>query len=228
VTLIEFKDWALAQSSVGNPGTGSYLGQCVSLVQQYLDRCFGIPYQPRGNAKDWPTNANVLSYFDVVSDVREGDIGVMGANYGNGNGHIFVYLPGGFILEQNRRVPLRVSTGSPYPSPMAILRRKGGSMTDAEQLAVAREQAIQSTQEAVYIPKHETNSTEDINKRVRLVNGDVDNLFKDLGIAPTQSDYAALGNGPKDFLYYFQTQVKARYHPEFEPVSEQLYNKKGV
>lgn len=136
MNLTEFKDWALAQGQVGNPGSGSYLGQCVSLVQQYLDKVFGIPYTPRGNAADWATNANVLSYFDKVCDLKPGDIIDYGADYGNGDGHIGIALGNGQILDQNGRTPLHVSTGAIYTSPskyQAILRRKGaGAMTQSE------------------------------------------------------------------------------------------------
>lgn len=144
MNLAEFKDWAATQGQVGNPGTadkdnpiGTYPGQCVSLVQQYLDKVFGIPYQPRGNAKDWPTNPNVLSLFDKVSDIQPGDIIVYGANFGNGDGHIGVAF-NGQLLEQNGRIPLRVDVGSVYPGCIAILRRKGGNVDKTvEQLAAA-------------------------------------------------------------------------------------------
>ena len=113
--LSQFKDWAIGQGQVGNPNpNNTYLGQCISLIQQYINKVYGIPWTPRGDAKDWPTNANVLSYFDKVSSPQAGDIGVMGSDYGNGFGHIFIYLTPNTILEQNGRVPLKVSTGSAY------------------------------------------------------------------------------------------------------------------
>lgn len=127
--LSQFKDWAISQGQVGNPNpNNTYLGQCVSLIQQYINKVYGIPWTPRGDAKDWSTNTNVLSYFDKVSSPQAGDIGVMGSDYGNGFGHIFIYLTPNTILEQNGRVPLKVSTGSAYNNPIAILRRKENNM----------------------------------------------------------------------------------------------------
>lgn len=118
-----FKNWAVQESSVGTP-VGTYIGECVSLIQQYLSRVFGIPFQARGHAKDWATNANVLSHFDKVNTPQAGDIGVSGATPSNPYAHIWIYLTPNLILEQNGRVPRRVSTGTPYLKPIAILRRK--------------------------------------------------------------------------------------------------------
>jgi len=44
-------------------GGGSYKGQCVSLIQQYLNKVFDVPYVARGHAKDWASNPlpNVLT-----------------------------------------------------------------------------------------------------------------------------------------------------------------------
>lgn len=124
MTLAEFRDWAIAQGSVANPN-GSYPSQCVSLIQQYLNRVYGIPFTPRGHAKDWATNGSVLSYFDKVGSPQAGDIGVSGAVSGNPYGHIWIYTSPSTILEQNGRVSRRVSTGGVYANPIAILRRKG-------------------------------------------------------------------------------------------------------
>ena len=84
----------------------------------------------------------------------------------------------------------------------------GGSMPNYEELANLRSKAIQDAQEAVYLPRHDSNDTNDVNKRTRLINGDVDNLLKDVGITPTQADYDALRAGPKEFVYYLQNRLK--------------------
>lgn len=104
---------------------GGYLGQCVSLVNQYCWRVLGVPAAAWGNAKDWATSAPVLQYFDKVSSPQRGDIGVLGSNYGGGVGHIFIYLSPTTMIEQNGRSALRITTGNAYSSPIAILRRKG-------------------------------------------------------------------------------------------------------
>jgi len=127
MNLDQFKDWAIQQGQVSNP-TGRqewlYAGECVSLIQQYLDKVYGIPFQPRGHAKDWITNGNVLSYFDIVGNPQAGDIGVTGPVTGNPYGHIFIYLSPTTILEQNGRVSRRVSVGAAYQG-ATVLRHKG-------------------------------------------------------------------------------------------------------
>lgn len=124
-TLNQFKDWAVRAGAVSNPTVNTYLGECVSLVQEYINQVYGIPYQSRGNAKDWATNGNVLSYFDKVGSPQAGDIGVSGATRTNPYGHIWIYLSPTQVLEQNGRVSRRVSVNAPITSPIAILRRKG-------------------------------------------------------------------------------------------------------
>ena len=43
MNLKEFEKWGLSQGSVGNPiAEGSYKGECVSLVQQYLSKVHNI------------------------------------------------------------------------------------------------------------------------------------------------------------------------------------------
>lgn len=49
-----------------------------------------------------------------------------------------------------------------------------------------------------------------LSQRPIFTRGDIDNLFKDLGIEPTEADYEAIKLSPKDFAYYLQTQIKNR------------------
>ena len=121
-TLNQFKDWAVRAGAVPNPTVNTYLGECVSLVQEYINQVYGIPYQSRGNAKDWATNGNVLSYFDKVVSPQAGDIGVSGATRTNPYGHIWIYLSPTQVLEQNGRVSRRVTVNAPITNPKAILR----------------------------------------------------------------------------------------------------------
>lgn len=125
MTIEEFRAWAQSQGSVAKYTDGQYKGQCVSLINQYLARVYGIQAGAWGNAKDWATNANVLSYFDKVSSPQAGDIGISGATKTNPYGHIWIYLSPTQVLEQNGRVALRVTVNPPLFSPIAILRRKG-------------------------------------------------------------------------------------------------------
>lgn len=111
-SLADFGTWGLQMGQVANPD-GSYPGQCVSLVQQYLDQVFGIPYAPRGNAKDF-----VPPTFTQVYDApRPGDIIRYGANYGGGYGHIGLIDVNGKWYDQNGVKSLAVGyQNSPFAS----------------------------------------------------------------------------------------------------------------
>ena len=125
MNLKEFGDWALAQGSVANPPPNNkYKGQCVSLIQQYLYRVFGIPFQAHGNAKDWAYN--IPDGFTKVSGTpQKGDIIVYGANYpgSGGYGHIGFMDYNYKFFEQNGAKSLAVSYRDTIPSGyIAILR----------------------------------------------------------------------------------------------------------
>lgn len=124
MNLREFENWALQQGTVGNPDeSNSYKGQCVSLVQQYLNKVFGIPFQARGHAKDW-ANANIPG-FDRISannDVRPGDILVYGPTNSNPYGHVAIIDADGRFLEQNKNGNRKVTVGDIRPYRIAILR----------------------------------------------------------------------------------------------------------
>lgn len=105
MSLQSFREWAFAQGQVANPG-GSYPGQCVSLPQQYLDQVFGIPYAPRGNAKDFvpPT----FTKYPANIARLPGDIVRYGSNYGGGYGHIGMIDDNGNWMDQNGVVSMHV------------------------------------------------------------------------------------------------------------------------
>lgn len=87
MNLKEFKQWALAQDSVANPAPDNgFKGQCVSLIQQYLNKVFNKPFRAYGNAKDWVNNYPI-EYFTkipVSNTLKAGDVLVYGSNYGGG------------------------------------------------------------------------------------------------------------------------------------------------
>ena len=91
MNLGDFGAWALAQKSVANPEPNNkYKGQCVSLIQQYLNKVFGKEFKAYGNAKDWENNYP-KEYFNKLAPsekLQEGDVLVYGASYGGGYGHI--------------------------------------------------------------------------------------------------------------------------------------------
>ena len=75
-------------------------GQCVSLVQTYLQECLEQPAKARGNAKDW-----IQSYVNeglgvIVDTPRKGDLLVF-SNEANGYGHIAIYVDENTLYDQN-------------------------------------------------------------------------------------------------------------------------------
>jgi CHAP domain. len=94
------------ENSIGkklsNPN-GSYPGQCVSLVQQYLYQCLDIPFQARGNAKDWVNLPSDIA-VSATGTPKAGDIVVFptrGVVDGVTYGHIGVAVSSTEIFEQN-------------------------------------------------------------------------------------------------------------------------------
>lgn len=136
MNLSQFKDWALSQGSVATP-IGTHKGECVSLIQQYLYKVYGIPFTPRGHAKDWSTNTDVLSNFAFASEPQAGDILVY--NTGDAYGHIEIYLGNNLSLEQNRGLDKKVHVRSLFTKyPYVILRRKGGKNMNPTRPQIAR------------------------------------------------------------------------------------------
>ena len=123
--LGQFKQWALSQGTVGKFTDGEYIGECVSLINQYLGRVYGIRAGAWGHAKDWATNGNVAQYFDKVSSIQPGDIIVYPGNFGGGYGHIAIALGDGLMLDQNGAGNGRIAVRGIWSGYSAILRRKG-------------------------------------------------------------------------------------------------------
>lgn len=119
----DFVNWALAQGSVAKTN-GEYLGECVSLINQYCHRVLGVPASAWGHAKDWAVNAAPLKYFKIVNDPQEGDILVYGPEFGGGFGHIEIVLNDTESLFQNRNGNRKVGYGKRLPEHYAVLRLK--------------------------------------------------------------------------------------------------------
>lgn len=123
MTLNEFTNWALSQGTVCKTD-GTFCGECVSLINQYLSKVHGINAGAWGHAKAWASNNHpIRQWFTPVTRSQAGDIGV-DINGGGGYGHIWVYRDND-ILEQNGRVPRKV-TISPDRNATVILRPKAG------------------------------------------------------------------------------------------------------
>lgn len=127
MNLREFGEWVLKQGQVANPEPNyKYLGQCVSLVQQYLHKVFGIPFEAHGNAKDWAYNVpKEFNKLPANAELKRGDILVYGSNYGGGYGHIGIIDCNWKFLEQNGDKKLRVSYRDIRHGYICILRYKG-------------------------------------------------------------------------------------------------------
>jgi hypothetical protein len=79
---------------------GEYKGQCVSLVQQYINQCLGQPATARGDAKTWITSYVNEGLGHTTSDQKKGDILVF-PNEANGYGHIAIYIDANTLYDQN-------------------------------------------------------------------------------------------------------------------------------
>ena len=124
MNLREFGDWGLSMESVGNPEANTYVGQCVSLIQQYLYKVFNIPYKPRGNAKDWEyVNIPGFKKLSKYAPLEKGDILVYGSDYGNGYGHIALIDCNMNFYDQNGLKKLKVAySKNPFSGYRCILR----------------------------------------------------------------------------------------------------------
>lgn len=121
MNLREFENWALAQKSVGNPTSeGSYKGECVSLVQQYLSKVHGIPFKARGNAKDW-ANIVIEGFNKYAPDntLKPSDIVVY--DWGK-YGHMAIITADGKSLEQNKNGNRVITVGDVKPGYVMIHR----------------------------------------------------------------------------------------------------------
>jgi hypothetical protein len=125
MNLTQFKDWANGKS-LGKYTDGEFVGQCVSLINQYLARTQGIYAGKWGHAYAWANDGNpIRTYYDKVSGTPQaGDLLVWGTNYGGGYGHIAISLGGGKMLEQNGAKALVTTISNQWANP-TILRRKG-------------------------------------------------------------------------------------------------------
>lgn len=129
MNLKEFGDWAIAQGQVANPPPNNkYMGECVSLIQQYLYHVFGIPFQAHGNAKDWANNVpKGFTKLSANTALQRGDILVYGSNYGGGYGHIGFIDVNWKFFDQNGVKSRRVGyQDKPFGGYICVLRHNGG------------------------------------------------------------------------------------------------------
>jgi len=127
-TLEQFKNETLG-GSYGNPGTNTFVGQCVSYVRKYIEECLDIKTVINGHASNYYNSAWCAQYFDKVPQGQEqdGDILCWGDGTMTGpEGHIAIRYGAGRILNQNYGGSLRVSINNFFPSAyQGALRKKG-------------------------------------------------------------------------------------------------------
>lgn len=76
------------------------IGQCVSLVQQYLVQCLEQPAKPRGNAKDWINTYVAEGLGTITNELKKGDL-IVFPNEADGYGHIAIYVNEEATYDQN-------------------------------------------------------------------------------------------------------------------------------
>lgn len=148
ISLQAFREWAVATSRVANPQVGTYSGQCVSLIQQYLWQVFGVPYAARGNAKDFV--APGFTRMPANTQLLPGDVVRYGSNYGGGYGHIGLIDDNGQWLDQNGARALHVGQRSaPFggiesvwrPNNAFAIKSPTGGVAEAIRVANVRDRA---------------------------------------------------------------------------------------
>jgi len=77
---------------VGFTDSNKHKGECVTLIQEYLRLCYGIPFKPRGNAHEWLKNLPKEGLAKVVNTPRYGDIIIWGTDVAKGYGHLAIYI----------------------------------------------------------------------------------------------------------------------------------------
>jgi len=141
LSLEQFKNKTMG-GSYGNPGTGTYKGQCVSYVRMYMEEVQGVKTRIAGNAVDYWYNSWVLSLYDRVpkGQERNGDILVWGNDNGNWTGsagHIAIRYNPGVMLNQNYGNSLKVSINGFFaPGYLGALRLKAPATPEVKVNAI--------------------------------------------------------------------------------------------
>ena len=109
---------------VGFTDTDKLKGECVTLIQEYIRLCHGVPYKARGNAKDWVNTCNDIA--TITDNPKYGDIIVWGKEVGKGYGHLAIYIDDTKYYDQYIGKPAGYSNKSVSPQikPIAYLRMK--------------------------------------------------------------------------------------------------------
>ena len=137
ITYPQFKAKYPPGSQVCSP-EGTYCGQCVSYVRQYMAQVHGVKTAPLGNAVDFATNPTFLSYYRKVSDSerRVGDIMIWADDPGTWTGeagHDAIYDGTDKMMNQNFDGSLKVSRNTIFsPGFIGYYRKKGDDVIGNE------------------------------------------------------------------------------------------------
>ena len=100
--MISLKQFILNTQGTKQPTPwGTCIGQCVSLVQQYITQCLGQPAKARGNAVDWDETYVRQGLGTITDSPRYGDLIVFNPPYAGKYGHIAIYINASTMYDQN-------------------------------------------------------------------------------------------------------------------------------
>jgi hypothetical protein len=99
ITFKEFRNNTQGQRiDVPWETTGRLKGQCVSLIQCYIQECLGQPAKARGNANNWDETYVREGLGTIAKTPRYGDLIVFNIN---SYGHIAIYVDENTMYDQN-------------------------------------------------------------------------------------------------------------------------------
>lgn len=137
--------------SVGVPWNKALDGECVSMVQRYINECHNQPLKVRGHAVAFGDTLVRDRVAKVVTKPQYGDIIVWGKNMGGGYGHVAVYLNEKSLFDQNNSSvkPTRTSQVRPMIKikPIQYIRMNNKLVVDPKPKPPAK------TKEYVYLDK---------------------------------------------------------------------------
>ena len=91
---------------------GGQKGQCVSLIQRYLEYCYNIPFKARGHAKDFGKNLVKERLAYEVKEPVYGDIIVYSGSLSNlWYGHVAIYIDNNYMYDQNNSTHDKKASG---------------------------------------------------------------------------------------------------------------------
>lgn len=130
--LISLKEFILKYKGSAVDVPWGHLGECVSLVQRYVNECHGLPLYrkngsvyARGHAKNFGYNLIADGDATFVNAPKYGDIVVWGKDVAKGYGHVSIYIDDKNDFDQNRSKDRTAKTRTRLAvKPIAYVRMK--------------------------------------------------------------------------------------------------------